>query len=164
MNHAESRAIMRYVCEQYPNLGPPSLYGSNLVEKARVEQWLEVEHQQLLPILKTIYYQFMGPVFSGKKVDRKIIADETEKLAKVLDVYEAHLAENKYLAGDFLSIADLSHLPVCYGVFAICKHQEVLQTHKHFAAWWNEISHRPAWLKVVENAAPIFDVWSKSME
>jgi glutathione S-transferase len=160
----ESRAIMRYICEQYPNLGPPSLYGSNLFEKARVEQWLEVEHQQLLPILVAIYYQFMAPVITGKKVDHQILAEETEKLAKVLDVYEAHLADNKYLAGDFVSIADLAHLPLCYGVFTLCKHREVLQTHKRFAAWFNEISHRPAWLKVVENAAPVFDDWQKRME
>ena len=161
---AESRAIMRYICGQYPNLGPPSLYGSNPFEKARVEQWLEVEHHQLLPILRPIYYQIMGPVFSGKKIDHQIIADETEKLAKVLDVYEAHLAHNMYLAGDFVSIADLSHLPLCYGVFTLCKHGEVLQSHKRFAAWFNEISHRPAWLKVVENAAPMFDAWQKGME
>ncbi|KAF5940658.1 hypothetical protein HYC85_021825 [Camellia sinensis] len=43
--------------------------------------------------------------------DEKLIQESEEKLGKVLDIYEDRLSKSKYLAGDFFSLADLSHLP-----------------------------------------------------
>ncbi|TYI93358.1 hypothetical protein E1A91_D02G132100v1 [Gossypium mustelinum] len=43
--------------------------------------------------------------------DENLIKESEEKLGKVLDIYEERLSKNKYLAGDFFSLADLSHLP-----------------------------------------------------
>ncbi|KAG6556904.1 hypothetical protein Mapa_001319 [Marchantia paleacea] len=36
------------------------------------------------------------------------------KFEAVLDVYEKRLSESKYLAGDFFSLADLSHITYTY--------------------------------------------------
>jgi glutathione S-transferase len=155
---------MRYICEEYPTPGTPNFYGSTLIDKARVNQWLEVEGQQTCPILRDIYYPFLVESLGGKKVDHEIVAQNIEKLAKVLDVYEAHLSKNKYLAGSFVSIADLSHLLTCYLVFNLFKQadHELLKTRKHVSAWWDDISNRPAWLTVVRNASPVFDTWKSS--
>ncbi|KAB2041111.1 hypothetical protein ERO13_D02G110901v2 [Gossypium hirsutum] len=43
--------------------------------------------------------------------DENLIKESEEKLGKVLDIYEERLSKNKYLAGNFFSLADLSHLP-----------------------------------------------------
>ncbi|CAA2990170.1 glutathione S-transferase F9-like, partial [Olea europaea subsp. europaea] len=47
----------------------------------------------------------------GITAGQKLIQESEEKLHKVLDIYEERLSKNKYLAGDFFSLADLGHLP-----------------------------------------------------
>lgn len=114
---AESRAIMRYVCERFPRQGTLGLYDYTGADKALVEQWLEVESQVLQPVLRPLVKQLLGPrMWNAQNVavvpDEKIVAEHTQKLAKILDVYEVQLSKHKYLAGDFVSIADLSHQQV----------------------------------------------------
>ena len=72
------------------------------------------------------------------------------KLEKVLDVYEEHLSKNKYLAGDFFSMADLSHLPLTDYLVNVAKRGKGVTSRKHVNAWWEDISSRPAWKKVLE--------------
>nr|GMD70406.1 glutathione S-transferase F11 [Ipomoea batatas] len=47
----------------------------------------------------------------GQPSDMSVVKKCAEKLGKVLDVYEERLSKSKYLAGDFFSLADLSHIP-----------------------------------------------------
>lgn len=156
----ESRAIVRYICDKYPNQGP-ILHGSTLFDKAQVEQWLEVESQTFTPVVRIlILHLLVGPTLSVDTTDSEsVVAEYTEKLATILDVYEARLSRSKYLAGDFLSIADLSHVPTGYYYFNHAKQMELLSSRKHVAAWWEDISNRPSWKIVVENAGPSFDYW-----
>jgi glutathione S-transferase len=63
--------------------------------------------------------------------DEKIVAEHTQKLAKILDVYEVQLSKHKYLAGEFVSIADLSHLPMTYYYFCLAKQPHLLTSRKH---------------------------------
>ena len=156
----ESRAIVRYICDKYPNQGP-NLHGSTLFDKAQVEQWLEVESQTFTPVVRIlILHLLVGPTLSVDATDSEsVVAEYTEKLASILDVYEARLSRSKYLAGDFLSIADLSHVPTGYYYFNHAKQMEMLSSRKHVAAWWEDISNRPSWKIVVENAGPSFDKW-----
>jgi glutathione S-transferase len=92
--------------------------------------------------------------------DEKIVAEHTQKLAKILDVYEVQLSKHKYLAGEFVSIADLSHLPMTYYYFCLAKQPHLLTSRKHVAAWFDAISTRPSWCTVLEHAAPFFTKWA----
>lgn len=102
-------AIIRYICERYSNQGTPSLYGVTPTDKAQVEQWLEVESQIFQPVLRSLVKQPLR--LRGEQAIKELVAEQTEKLGNVLDVYEAHLSKRKYLAGEFVSIADLSICP-----------------------------------------------------
>ncbi|KAH1107162.1 hypothetical protein J1N35_010930 [Gossypium stocksii] len=44
-------------------------------------------------------------------IDTTVVEENEAKLAEVLDVYEAHLVEPKYLACDHFTLVDLHHLP-----------------------------------------------------
>lgn len=161
----ESRAIMRYVCERFPRQGTLGLYDYTGADKALVEQWLEVESQVLQPVLRPLVKQLLGPrMWNAQNVavvpDEKIVAEHTQKLAKILDVYEVQLSKHKYLAGDFVSIADLSHLPMTYYYFCVAKQPHLLTSRKHVAAWFDAISTRPSWCTVLEHAAPFFTKWA----
>eukprot|EP01018_Ginkgo_biloba_P017885 Gb_28401 [translate_table: standard] len=72
------------------------------------------------------------------------------KLGTVLDIYEQRLSKTKYLASDFYSLADLTHLPFTYHVVNRPDKAYLIRDRKHVNAWWEEISSRPAWKKVLE--------------
>ncbi|URE22409.1 Glutathione S-transferase [Musa troglodytarum] len=148
----ESRAICRYICDKYADRGNRSLLGrrgGGLVERAHVEQWLEAEGQSFNPPSSTLVFQLAFAPQMGLPQDPAAIVLNEGKLAKVLDVYERQLQESRFLAGDEFSLADLSHLPNSHYIRAGGK-EELFTSRKHVARWWEEISMRPSWQKVVE--------------
>eukprot|EP01018_Ginkgo_biloba_P017882 Gb_28403 [translate_table: standard] len=145
----ESRAIIRYLAMKYEGQGTP-LLGSSLEERAMVEQWLEVESQNFAGPIYTLVYQLLFLPALGKLSDMAAVESDAEKLGKVLDIYEQRLSKTKYLAGDFYSLADLTHLRFTYYVVNRPDKAYLIRDRKHVNAWWEEISSRPAWKKVLE--------------
>jgi glutathione S-transferase len=84
----------------------------------------------------------------GRQGDETVVKQQLEKLEKVLDIYEAHLSKNKYLAGDFFSLADLSHIPYTYYLVNVAKKGDRITSRKHVSAWWEDISSRASWKTV----------------
>jgi glutathione S-transferase len=74
-------------------------------------------------------------------------AAQTAKLEKVLDVYEAHLATSKFLAGDFFSLADVSYLPYTNMLVYAAGKGDLITSRLHVSAWWNTVSQRPSFQK-----------------
>lgn len=146
----ESRAICRYICDKYANQGNKELYGTNPLVKASIDQWIEGEGQTFNPPSSALVFQlFFGPRMKLKQ-DEKLIKQNEDKLSKVLDVYEKRLADSRYLAGDFFSLADLSHLPNAQYLVHGTEKGELLTSRENVARWWEEISSRESWTKVVE--------------
>ena len=147
--YAESRAIARYISEKFEDQGTP-LFGKTLKDRALVNQWLEVESQNYNPAISSIVSEVVFNEYRGLTTDEKVVEEQLARLEKVLDVYEEHLSKNKYLAGDFFSMADLSHLPLTHYLVNVAKRGKGVTSRKHVNAWWEDISSRPAWKKVLE--------------
>eukprot|EP01018_Ginkgo_biloba_P017866 Gb_10894 [translate_table: standard] len=145
----ESRAIIRYIAMKYEGQGTP-LLGSNLEERALVEQWLEVEGHNFDPPVVALVAELLYPLQSGAE-NQALIESKEQQLANVLDVYEERLSKTKYLAGDFFSLADLTHLPFIHMVVNVTDKGYLIRDRKHVNAWWEDISSRPAWEKVLES-------------
>ncbi|XP_010038728.1 glutathione S-transferase F9 [Eucalyptus grandis] len=140
----ESRAIISYYAEKYKRQGT-DLLGKTIEERGLVEQWLEVEAQNFHPpifdlVLKIVFGPELPPAAQR----------ERDKLCKVLDIYEEMLSKSKYLAGDFVSLADLSHLPFTQYLVGKMGKEYLIRDRKHVSAWWDDISSRPSWKKVLE--------------
>nr|AHA46522.1 phi class glutathione S-transferase [Larix kaempferi] len=145
----ESRAILRYLARKFKGQGT-DLLGSTLSEQAVVDQWCEVEgHSFNTPASVTVYQLLIVPMIGGS-TDQAAVEMNVEKLKKVLDIYEERLSKNKYLAGDFFSLADLQHLPRTHYLVNLCGKGDLISSRKHVKAWWDDISSRPAWKKVAE--------------
>ncbi|KAH9573013.1 hypothetical protein CY35_02G183800 [Sphagnum magellanicum] len=146
----ESRAIARYISDKYEGQGT-ALFGKTEREKALVNQWLEVESQNYNPCAWTIAFEcIFAQSFEGRPTNESVVKELLEKLEKILDVYEAQLTHHKYLAGDFFSLADLAHIPVTNNLINVAKKGEVFTSRKHLNAWWEDISSRPSWQKVLQ--------------
>lgn len=149
----ESRAIIRYYAEKYKTQGT-ELLGRTVEERGLVEQWLEVEAHNFHPPLDDLVIHVL---FDGKKgvtPDEKRIKEDEEKLARVLDVYEQRLSTSKYLAGDSFSLADLSHLPFGHYLVTSLGKEYMIRERKHVSRWWDDISNRPSWKKVLHLYPP----------
>ena len=114
-----------------------------------VEQWLEVEGQNFGPHAYALGYQRLFAPRINVPQDKAFIESSAQKLGKVLDVYEERLSKSKYLAGDFYSLADLSHLPFTDYIVSATDKGYLVRNRKHVNAWWDDISSRPAWKKVL---------------
>jgi glutathione S-transferase len=140
----ESRAICKYACRKNK---PELLKDGDLKESSMVDVWLEVESNQYTPALKPILFEcIIHPMFGGA-TDQKVVEDNLAKLKKVLDVYEERLTKSKYLAGDFLSLADLNHVSttLCLGA---TPHASLFDAYPHVKSWWTDLLVRPSVQKV----------------
>ncbi|KAI3875800.1 hypothetical protein MKX03_023723 [Papaver bracteatum] len=146
----ESRSICRYVCDKYAKQGNEGLYGMNSLVKASIDQWIEAEGQSFNPPSSALVFQLAFAPRMKLKQDPELIKQSEEKLKKVLDIYEKRLGESQFLAGDEFTLADLSHLPNTQYILNRTDRGELFTSRKNVARWWNEISSRESWKKVVE--------------
>lgn len=144
----ESRAISKYICNKYGNQGNKGLFGTNALEKASIDQWLEAEGQSFNPPSSVLVFQLAFAPRMKLKQDENQIKQNEVKLSKVLDVYEKRLGESRFLAGDEFTLADLSHLTQ-YLVNGTDR-GEFFTSRENVGRWWGEISSRESWKKVVE--------------
>ncbi|XP_020237365.1 glutathione S-transferase isoform X2 [Cajanus cajan] len=146
----ESRAICRYVCEKHGEKGNRELYGTNPLARASIDQWLEAEAQSFNPPSSTLVFQLAFAPRMKIKQDEGAIRQSTEKLAKVLEVYDKRLGESRFLAGDDFSLADLSHLPNAHYLVHSPHAAPLFNSSPNVSRWWNEISSRNSWNKVLQ--------------
>ncbi|BBN03626.1 glutathione S-transferase [Marchantia polymorpha subsp. ruderalis] len=144
----ESRAILRYVVTNYGGL---HLLGSTPKEKAMVDQWFEVQGCYFDPPVRSIVLElYFFPKFEGRVPDVAVVEENLSKFEKLLNIYDAQLAKTKYLAGDFYSMADLAHIPMLHRFVASSGKESLVTSRKHVNAWYETITSRPAWKKIVE--------------
>ncbi|XP_058076334.1 glutathione S-transferase F13-like [Magnolia sinica] len=142
----ESRAITKYVAAQYKDRGTDLLRVGSIEESALVNVWLEVEAQHFNPPITAIISQIVIAPLYGETPNDQVVEENAEKLGKVMDIYEERLSKNKYLAGDFYSLADLHHLLFSYYLMKTPK-AYLFDSRPCVKAWWDNISSRPAFKK-----------------
>ncbi|KAM7518123.1 hypothetical protein LguiB_017085 [Lonicera macranthoides] len=151
-----SRAICRYIAEKYADQGNKALYGTNPLERASIDQWLEVEgHSFNPPISELVLLLAFGARKKSKQEEAQIKQNEA-KLNKVLDIYERRLGDSPYLAGEDFTLADLSHLPNTQFLVTATDRGKLFTLRKNVGRWWADISGRDSWKKVVgmQNSPP----------
>ncbi|TVU20853.1 hypothetical protein EJB05_30453, partial [Eragrostis curvula] len=147
----ESRAIARYVLRKYKSADADLLREGNLKEVAMVDVWTEVEAHQYYPAISPVVYEcLINPIMRGVPTNQKAVDEALEKFRKVLDIYEARLSKSTYLAGDFLSFADLNHFTYTY-YFMATPHAAVFDSYPHVKGWWERIMSRPYVKKLAAN-------------
>lgn len=143
---SESRAITRYITRENTEKGANLLCQGK--QMAVLDMWLEIEAHHFEPAASKLNWEiYFKPLF-GMQTDPAAVAENEEKLAKVLDVYESRLAQSKYLACDCFTLADLHHLPNLQLLLGTqCK--KLFESRPRVGAWAADITARPAWAKVL---------------
>ncbi|HLM43273.1 MAG TPA: glutathione S-transferase N-terminal domain-containing protein [Myxococcaceae bacterium] len=142
----ESRAIIRYLDAKLPGT---KLTPSDLPSLGRMEQWLSVEQSYFTPGCMAIVMELMFKALRGGGApDMAKVAKGRDESARALDAVDRALMTQAYLAGDTFSLADISWLPYLQ-YLAATPHGTLITERPHVKAWWQRISTRPSWKKVV---------------
>lgn len=110
--------------------------------------WIQVEGNQFDPVASSLCWELVFKSKFGMTAAAAVVDEKTAKLGPVLDIYEARLAQSKYLGGHDFTLADLHHLP-CIQLLMGTQVKKLFDSRPHVSAWCADILARPAWLKVV---------------
>jgi glutathione S-transferase len=142
----ESVAICRYFEEIQPN---PPLMGTDPASKALIEsRQRHVEFDGLLPLADI--FRNSAPGFENRGIPGTSDVSAIEALVprgissfqRFLERLNATLEENRYLAGEQFSIADITAL--CVIDFAKLAKISVPKPHIHTIRWYDLVSRRPS--------------------
>ncbi|VVA96298.1 unnamed protein product [Arabis nemorensis] len=148
----ESRAIVRYYATKYADQGT-DLLGKTLEQRAIVDQWMETEVNYFNAVGQPIVINLVVNPRLGVPCDFALVEELKVKMEKIFDVYEKRLATNRYLAGDEFTLADLTHMPGLRYTMNETGSSSMVTSRPNLNRWWNEISARPSWKKLMEMAA-----------
>lgn len=143
----ESGAVIRYVCAKY-SMG--DLYPDDLHARAAADKWMDWSSMNLAGFNQVFLDQF----FRGRKEDRDDakIAEATKKASAMYDILDAHLAENDYLGGDRLTMADF---PAGSLTDRWINWTPNRPAHPNVEAYYERLAARPAYQEhVIEANAP----------
>ncbi|OSX56870.1 hypothetical protein POSPLADRAFT_1158114 [Postia placenta MAD-698-R-SB12] len=149
----ESRAIARYLVTKYGGAGQTLLPSRADVEaSARFEQAASVELSNFDPYMNALSWEVIFKKYAGGTTDEVVVASLVQTLNSKLDAYEILLSKSKYLAGDTITLADLFHLPFGNTLGLMGYDLLTTESRPNVARWWKDISSRPSWQAVKEQA------------
>ncbi|KAM0951117.1 putative glutathione transferase [Dioscorea sansibarensis] len=161
-SYSRSRAISKYIARKHMSMSKDLMRDrTNLEERAMVEVWMEVEAEQYEPAISAVMNYVIEVDYYGKVEDEQVMAKKVGDLEKVLDVYEERLGKNKYLAGDFFSLADLHHLPHTHRLMTSPRCAFLINSRPKVRAWWEDLSSRAACKKVTETMDACAIAWKE---
>ncbi|CAN8256028.1 unnamed protein product [Cochlearia groenlandica] len=147
----ESRAIARYYATKYMDQGT-NLLGKSLEHRAIVDQWTDVETHYFNVLVQPIVMNVIIKPRLGEKPDVGLVEELKVKLDVVLDVYDNRLESNRFLGGDEFTMADLTHMPAMGYLMSVTELNRMVKAKVNMNRWWEEISVRPSWKKLMEMA------------
>ncbi len=135
----ESIAICRYLESRYPE---PNLFGRGPEETAVIEMWMRRAEMLLaVPFMLGVRHSHPGFAILEAQVPEVAAYNQRTALA-ALTVFDDQLAENDWLAGDRLTIADIvAYIGIDFARIVRLRPPEDLA---HLARWVGAMRARPA--------------------
>jgi glutathione S-transferase len=136
----ESIAICRYFDELHPE---PALFGTGAVGKALVEMWQRRMELGLMAAVTTAF-RHLHPAMANHEVPQVAAWGEANKprALDMLQLLDEQLANNRFVAGDSYSVADITALvTIDFMKPARVQRPEGL---KNIERWYAEVSARPS--------------------
>ncbi|TFL00682.1 glutathione S-transferase [Pterulicium gracile] len=144
----ESRAIGRYIASKHPDQGTP-LIPTGEKALAKFEEAMSIEAFNFEAYAyRAVAEGVFKEMFHSGTPDPAVVKGFMDVLSTKLDTYEKILSNQKYLAGDTITLADINHLP--YGSMLPLLKLDTLENpaRPHVARWWRERQERPSWQAV----------------
>lgn len=137
---SETVAISRYFEETHPE---PALMGKTPEEKANIEMWQRRIEQSLLNSVDA-YFHHATPGLGEIELYQNAEwgTKNKEKALAAIERLDHRLENNRFIAGDTFSIADITGL--CAIDFAGYVDIEIPETASNVKRWYSDVSSRPS--------------------
>ena len=133
----ESGAILQYLARKTGQFG-----GSTERERIAVEEWLMWQMGGVGPMAgQAHHFLKYAPTMEPPQVLPYAQDRYRREVGRLYGVLDKRLAENRFVAGDFYSIADMAIWPWAQGWEG---QQQTLEDKPNFARWLEEVGARPA--------------------
>ncbi|KAJ2928677.1 hypothetical protein H1R20_g8381, partial [Candolleomyces eurysporus] len=145
----ESRAITRYLVLKYPEEGTQGLVPDikDVKAWALFEQASSNEVANFETFARVIVYEKVFKARIGQEPDLKAYEDAFNQLSAKLDAYEKILGKQAYLAGETLTLADLSHLPFGTRLY-LAGAGDLIDSRPNVSKWFKALRERESWREV----------------
>lgn len=136
----ESQAILRYLAAKH---GAEPFWPSDPVTRAPVDQWMEWAKGTFYPVLTyKIFWQLIRTAATDR--DHALVAEGAAEIARLMSIAEAQIARHDWLAGDHISLADISFGTHLYRYYTVDFDRADLPA---LADYYERLKARPAYAK-----------------
>lgn len=142
----EAQAINRYLDKKLPGI---SLTPEDDELKLRMDKWMSIDCSYFTPqayivVLNKIFL----PMFGGQP-DQAAIKEASEVLKVIYKAMHDELENSEYLAGDEVSLADISFVQYTdYLLKAQC--ESIVFEHENVRRWWHKMTQRDSYTKLLD--------------
>jgi len=138
----ETAAITRYVDEAFDG---PALQPADARGRARMTQWISAYNSYMLPPFgPKLVLERLAPKIFGRPTNEDVIREALPEVDRALDMLDAGLSGDAYLAGASPSLADLFVAPMLFYVGLTPEGQQRLPKRRALAAWYERMAARPS--------------------
>ncbi|MEM6467281.1 MAG: glutathione S-transferase family protein [Pseudomonadota bacterium] len=134
----ESQAILRYLAAAQ---GTTDLWPTDPVERAPVDQWMEWAKVNFYPVLTyKVFWQLIRTAARDRDTD--LVAQGEAELKELMQIAEAQIGAKGWLAGDKMTLADISFGTHLYRYFTVPFERAELP---HLQDYYARLCARPAY-------------------
>ncbi|MFN3460953.1 MAG: glutathione S-transferase family protein [Oceanibaculum sp.] len=138
----ETVAISRYLDEAFPGI---PLQPSDPRDRARLAQIVAIiDAYGYWPMVRQVFAHRVFRPYLGEPADDEQVNAGIMAARKVLAALEALAAEDGYLTGGALSLADLHAAPMVAYFTMAAEGRTALSAYPRLTAWWAKMSKRPS--------------------
>ncbi|WP_431094688.1 glutathione S-transferase family protein [Polaromonas aquatica] len=132
----ESNVIVRYLCAKYSH---GDFYPASLPERFAAEQWMDWQQTTFNPAGRTAFIQWIRT--PDEQRNPALIAQSVAATEALLDLLDAHLANNAYIGGERFGMADIPLACEMHRWFGL---PQPRAARTHLDRWYQNILARPA--------------------
>lgn len=138
----ESGAIERYIDEAFAG---PALQPTTPEARARLNQMTGIlDNYAYRTLVWDIYVERVSAPREGRATDEMRLQAALPKAARCLTAIEDLMANDQWLVGTALSLADLHAVPMIGYVVQAPEGRDLLAQHRRLASWWEGMRRRPS--------------------
>ena len=130
----ESNTCVRYLAARY---GADTLWPQDPGQRARADMWMDWQVSTLLPDMTVVFWGLIRTPESER--DYQKIEAAAKRLGSTWRILDEHLASQRFVAGDALSIGDIPVGASCYRYFGLPIERPDLP---HVQAWCGRLEER----------------------
>jgi len=140
---SECIAIAVYLTSQNEKT---TLLGKTKQDYASILKWLSYFNTEVLPRLG----DWFGPLLGRVPYNKKNVEEASKAANKAFGVVEAHLANNTYLVGERITLADLFAVGIAQRGFQYFFGKEWREANPNVSRWFETVRNQPIYSAVAE--------------